>query len=145
VNLKKILFGGTLLCLVAAAGGCGKSDKVMPITKDNINSYRNKLVQSRDKMTVKDREEAKKSREGSKKLFAQTFVEPLEELGFSYDKTVKATAEKMVEGKMADVDPETRQQAQGLVLMAKSTSDFAVQNGFIALDTKKVLDRVKEQ
>jgi len=127
----------TLLC------ACSKADQPMPLTKENIMSYRSKLVAARDKMTAKDRETAQKSLDGSKKLFAQTFVEPMQELGFSYDQTVKSCAEGLEQGKLKDADQETRTEVEGFLVMAKSVDEFAAKNGFISADTKKSLDRIQ--
>jgi len=136
------LVGGVLLCLALAAAGCGKADKAMPVAKEAITAYRGKLVESRDRITAKDRDQAGKSPDGTKKLFAQTFVEPMEKLGYSYDKTVRQFAESLEQGKLAASDPETRTQVEGFLLMAKSTGDYAANNGFITPETKQALDRI---
>jgi len=145
MNVKKVATAGALLCLVLSVAGCGKSDRAMPLTKENVMAYREKLVGSRDEITMKDRQEAQKSLHGTRRLFAQTFVAPMEKLGYSYDMTVRSFAEKLEKGELASGDPETRTQVEGFILMAKSTADFAVKNGFISLETKKVLDRVHEK
>ncbi len=131
-----------IVLLFALLAACAKSDRAMPPTRENIQQYKNKLIESQNDITTKDRERARTSPEGAARLFRKTFVEPMEELGFSYDKTVNSFAERIVDGKLPKGDPELKTQVEGIIVMAKSTGDFAVKNGFISGSTKKLLDRI---
>jgi hypothetical protein len=130
-----------LVAIIALLSACSKADGEMPLTRENLLSYRTKLVESQNAITSADREKSKSSVEGSVRLFKATFVKPMEELGYSYDKTVHAYAETVASGKLPQ-DPETKAQTEGMVMMAKSTGDFAVKNGLISGETKRVLDSI---
>ena len=142
MTAKKILARSAAVALLALMLACSKSDQPMPLTKENIQSYRDKLVESQNALTTKDREKARNSAEGEAELFSRTFVKPMEDLGYNYDKTIRLYAGSIVEGKIPARDPETKTMAEGLVLMAKMTEDVALKNGFITDETKKMLDRI---
>lgn len=131
-----------IIALFALLAACGKPDRAMPLTREHVLHYKEKLVESQNSITAKDREKARTSPEWTARLFAKTFVAPLEEMGYSYDKTIHSFAEKLIEGKMPAGDREVTGLAEGVIVMAKSTEDFAAKNGFISGDTKKLLDKI---
>jgi hypothetical protein len=142
MTVRNILVRSGVVAMLALMLACSKPEQPMPLTKENIVSYRNKLVDSQNALTAKDRENASKSPEGAADLFSRTFVKPMEDMGYSYDKTIRLYAHDIVDGKIPVGDPDVKTLAEGVVLMAKMTGDVALKNGFITEETKKLLDRI---
>jgi len=143
MRVRKNMERACIVLLLVMTAACGKTDReAMPITRENILVYQEKLVESQDTITGREKQAVHESPEKAAKVFRKTFVAPLEEMGYDYDRTVRAIAQALLDGTVPGNDPEVRAMAEGVIVMAKGTEPFAVKHGFISPETKKVLDHI---
>lgn len=137
--LKLIVLFGVCLSLSC---GCSRHDKPMPLTKDNVRNYIEAMGAAIRTTNPKDVEEAKGSTQKQKEMFYRSFVEPLEKMGYSYDKTVGDLASKLLTKTLHTSDAEMTVMTSDVLAFAKNTREISFKLGFISKETKDLLDQV---
>ncbi|HTG81152.1 MAG TPA: hypothetical protein VL949_04365 [Geobacteraceae bacterium] len=122
--------------------GCSKASKPMPLTKENVVTYMQKMGTAAKNSTPKDIEEAQGNTGKQKDLYYTSFVEPLEKMGYSYDKTIGAIASQLLAKTLRTPDTETTVMLSDLLAFAKNSRGIAFRFGFISKETKELLDQV---
>lgn len=133
-----LLFG---VC-VSLSCGCSKPDKPMPLTKENVSNYMQKMQAVMKSTDPREVEEARKNPEKQKEVFYKSFIEPMEKMGFSYDKTISDLANKVLAKDLRSIDPAIAMIASDMLSFAKNTRETTLQHGFISKETKELLDKV---
>lgn len=133
-----LLFG---VCVTLSCG-CSKPDKPMPLTKENVTDYMRKTDAVIKSTNPKEFEEAKGDADKQKKLFYQSFIEPMEKMGYSYDKTISDISNKVLTKTLRTPDTATTIIVSDLLAFAKNTRETAYKHGFISKETKELLDQV---
>ena len=133
-----LLFGVcvSLLC------GCSKHDKPMPLTKENVTHYMQNMEAAIKSITAKEVEEAKGNPDKQKKMYYKMFVEPMEKMGYSYDKTISVIANQVLAKTLRTTDSNMTMMVSDLLAFAKNSRTAASQYGFISKETKELLDQV---
>lgn len=133
-----LLFG---VCVFLACG-CSKPSKPMPLTKENVTAYIQKANEAMKNISPKEVEEAKGNPAKQKELFRRSFVEPMEKMGYSYDKTISDIAKGLLDKSMRTTDTAMTIMVSNLLAFAKNTRETTLQYGFISKETKELLDKV---
>src|SRR6266540_1449720 len=122
--------------------GCSKPDKPMPLTKENVSNYMLKMEATMKSTTPKEYEEANGNATKQKEVFYKCFVEPMEKMGYSYDKTVSDVASKVLSKTLRTTDSAMTVMVSDLLTFAKDTRESGYRLGFISKETKELLDQV---
>lgn len=130
------------ICASLACGCSSKPDKPMPLTKENVASYMQKMAEIAKGTSPKKLAEAQGSPDKQKKMFYKSFIEPMESMGYSYDKTVGDLAARVLARNIPGTDTATTMMTSDLLAFAKNTREAAYQHGFISKETKELLDQV---
>lgn len=77
-----------------------------------------------------------------KQLFYKTYVEPMEKMGYSYDKTISDIASNVLAKTLRTADTAMTVMLSDLLTFAKDTRGAAYEYGFISIETKELLDQV---
>jgi hypothetical protein len=133
-----LLFG---VC-VSLSCGCSKPDKPMPLTKENIANFTQKMQAAIKSTNPKEFEEAKGNPDKQKKMFYKMFIEPMERMGYSYDKTISVIANQLLAKTLRTTDSDMTVMVSDLLAFAKNSRATAFQYGFISKETKELLDQV---
>ncbi len=133
-----LLFG---VC-VSLSCGCSKPDNPMPLTKENVVNYTQKMQTAIKNTNPKEFEEAKGNLDKQKKIFYKMFVEPIEKMGYSYDKTISVIANLVLAKTLRTTDSAMTIMVSDLLSFAKNSRTTAFQYGFISKETKELLDQV---
>jgi ribonucleotide reductase alpha subunit len=133
-----LLFG---VCLSLSCG-CSKPDKPMPLTKEKVANYMQNMETAIKSITSKEVEEAKGNPDKQKQMYYKTFVEPMEKMGYSYDKTISVIATQVLAKSLRTTDSVMTMMVSDLLALAKNSRAPAYQFGFISKETKELLDQV---
>lgn len=128
------------VCL--ALCGCGKPTKPMPLTKENVAAYMQKMETAVKSITPKEYEEAKGNTARQKELYYRTFVEPMEKMGYSYDKTIGVISSQVLSKTLRTTDTAMTVMVSDLLAFAKNSRMTSFNYGFISKETKDLLDQV---
>ena len=127
---------------VSLSCGCSKPDKPMPLTKENVANYMQKMETSIKSTNPKEYEEAKGNPKKLKEVFYKSFIEPMEKMGYSYDKTISGIANQVLAKTLRTTDSAMTIMVSDLLAFAKNSRATAYQFGFISKETKELLDQV---
>lgn len=133
-----LLFG---VC-VSLSCGCSKPDKPMPLTKENVANYMQKMEAVTKSITSKEVEEAKGNPDKQKIMYYKMFVEPMEMMGYSYDKTIGVIATQVLAKSLRTTDSVMTMMVSDMLALAKNSRAPAYQFGFISKETKELLDQI---
>ena len=137
--VRMVLLLGVCLSL---ACGCSKHDKPMPLTKENITNYMQKIATAIKSTDPKEFEATKGNRNKLKQMYHKTYIEPLEKMGYSYDKTISVIANQVLLKTLRTSDSDMTMMFSDLLAFAKNSRATAYQFGFISKETKELLDQV---
>lgn len=122
--------------------GCGKSGKAMPLTKENLTEYQHKVEAAVKSTTPREFKECGRDPLQQKKVIYLCIVEPIEQMGYSYDKTIADLAGKVLAKDLGRPDQATAVMLGKMLRFAGGAREMEYQLGFISGDTKLLLDRV---
>lgn len=149
-NGKRIRKAATFILMAALAVGCAKSAPIsltksepMPLTKENILAYMQSMNQHGQGITVKEAEEAKGDEKKQAEVIRKMLVAPMEEMGYSYDATIRAAATKIVEKDYSATDYEMLSMLSTFMMMPAKMADKLVQFNIILPETRDVLQKIK--
>jgi hypothetical protein len=114
----------------------------MPLTKENMTAYMQTVEATLKSTNPKEVEEARGNPAREKELFHRSVVEPMEKMGYSYDKTIGDIANKVLAGNLRTTDTVMTIMVSDTLAFAKNMRESAYQYGFISKETKELLDRV---
>jgi hypothetical protein len=137
--LRLFLLFGVCVSLLCS---CSSHDKPMPLTKENVANYMQKMEAVIKSITSKEAEEAKGSPDKQKQMYYKMFVEPMEKMGYSYDKTISVIATLVLAKTLRTTDSVMTMMVSDLLALAKNSRATAYQYGFISKETKELLDQV---
>lgn len=141
-NGKRIRTAATFILMAALAVGCAKSEP-MPLSKENILAYMESMNQHGQGITVKEAEEAKGDEKKQAEVMRRMLVEPMEEMGYSYDATIRAAATKIVEKDYSAADYEMLSMLTTFLMMPAKMADKLVQFHILSPETRDVLQKIK--
>lgn len=127
---------------VSLSCGCSKPNKPMPLTKENVANYMQKMETAIKSTNPKEYEEAKGNPNKQKEVFNKSFIEPMEKMGYSYDKTISVIANQVLAKTLRTTDSAMTIMVSDLLAFAKNSRAAAYQYGFISKETKELLDQV---
>ncbi len=137
--IRLFLVTGALVSLLL---GCSKADKPMPITKENITKYMQNAKAAVRSTNPKEFEEAKNSPVKQKEMLYKSIIEPMEKMGYSYDKTVYDIADKIILKKLVTTDATMVTMIRAIIDYAIIWKEVSLANGFISKETKGQLEKV---
>ena len=135
--LKRIIV--MLLITGFAFTGCTKSDSPMPLTKENIIKYLKAMAEAGNGMSAKEADEAQKNEAVRAEAMKKMLVQPLEKMGYNYDKTIGAAARKIVDRDYPVGDSEFQMALIGLLQVPGQMKDFLLKYNIITAETKDLL------
>lgn len=122
--------------------GCGKKEAPMPLTSENVATYERNIEVAVKGINPKDLADVKGDQEKKKRVMYLCFIKPLEQMGYSYDKTIGDLAGKLLTKNLVTPDSATTMKVSDMLTFAKNSRETELKFGFISQDTKQQLDRV---
>ncbi len=128
--------------VVTSLSGCSKSEKAMPITRENVTSYMQRVDSAVKGATQAEYMAARTDTAKQKELFYRSFVKPMNDMGYGYDRTIYAMTSKVLKKEMPVTDGQMAPLVGDMVVLARFTKEAAFKYGFISTDTKALLEKL---
>ena len=129
------------ICLGILFTACSKQDQAMPITKKNLNKYFKAADESVQNFMAEEKaNETVKMNDAQKAEFlTKILVKPIEEMGYSYDKTIAAAAQMIISKDYPSDDLEFQLALSKLLEVPGQRKLFFYEHKLISEETRNLL------
>lgn len=119
---------------------CSKTDKnVMPITKENLTKY-SQAVASKQKSYTRDMMiKIASSKEAMMAMVKDAYVAPMQELGYSYDLTIRDAADQISKD---EISQDIQMTVLTMVIIPYQMRDDMLKEGIITAETRDALTAI---
>lgn len=132
-----------LICMLTAfavSAGCSKSGSAMPAEKDILGKYLNQTAKN---VSAESNKNTGNDEMAQRKFVTDAIVKPMEELGYSYDKTINNFAKQLLARNMPN-DLELVTNINDILIFANQVKELSLKNGQITIETKGLLDQLAQ-
>ncbi len=137
--LRSLVVLGVILAFFP---GCSKQQKAMPITQKNVAEYMQGVDKAVKGINPSEYAATKGDEAKHKEMFYRTFIKPMNDLGYDYDKTIHAIAEKVLKREIPATDVQMTRLIGDMIVLGRFTKDGAFKHGYITKETKELLEKI---
>lgn len=132
-----------LCCLCIGVGmlftACSKQDEAMPLTKKSLHEYFQAADKAGRSFTAEEKETGKNNDAVRLELLKKVLVKPIENRGYSYDRTIRAAAQMVINKQYPPDDLEFQLALSKLLQVPGQRKLYFYEHKLISEETRNLL------